>query len=251
MGFLDEAMEASRERARALEGVATRASLAESIRSGVDARGFSLVIEYKRCSPSRGFISYRTPWSYIRETVDYADGYSVITEPAWFCGSIELIPIFSGYKPVLMKDFISGRSQLELAARLGASAVLVIAEAHTHNSVETLCREARSLGLEVLLEASRLETLSTMATACPGSMVGINSRRLDTLAIRFDDMLRDIRRARSLLEDRIIVAESGITSPERALKAINAGADALLIGTSIMTDPGMARRIWDALDRRT
>ncbi len=248
MSFLDEAMRWSLERAGILKrlmegGIGDTASLRDALKT---VGGPSLIVEYKRCSPSAGVISLRSPEEYIGATLPYTAAYSVLTEPRWFCGSPELIPVFARHRPVLAKDFIVDKVQLEAYSRLGASAVLLIARMLGGN-LERLCRDARNLGLEVLVEAHNLDEALKAYYTCPGAMLGVNSRDLTSLKVDFDGMINVVRGIRRELGDRVmIVAESGVDSPERAVKALDAGADALLIGTAAMRSPGLLRGIWAA-----
>ncbi|MEB3861625.1 MAG: indole-3-glycerol-phosphate synthase [Desulfurococcales archaeon] len=248
MSFLDEAKKWSLERARILEGLLEgrtggAASLRDALRRG---EGPALIVEYKRCSPSAGMISLRSPEEYIEETLPYARAYSVLTEPRWFCGSLELIPLFTPHRPVLAKDFIVGQAQLEAYRRLGASAVLLIARMLS-GGLGRLCKDATTMGLEALVEAHNLGEALEAYYTCPNAMLGVNSRDLARLRVDFEGMLGVVRRLRSELgDDALIVAESGVDSPGRAVEALEAGADALLIGTAAMRNPGLLREIWRA-----
>ena len=247
-GFLDKALESSRLRAGAYRSVSPMTGFREALQRDYSTRGYAIIVEYKRCSPSRGFIAYRTPLEYIRDTVEYATAYSVLTEPEWFCGSIELIPVFSRVKPVLMKDFIVDGIQVGVARDMGASAILLI-KPLLGDRLGELCKIAHNSGLDVLVEVDSIKGVEDLYNTCPGMILGVNSRNLKTLKIDFDKMIEEIRAARRMLGDVLIVAESGITSVMRAVRAINAGANALLIGTAIMSNPGMLRDIASGLSK--
>lgn len=248
-GFLDRAYRWSLERSRWLEqlldprGAAERPGFGESLTRAARERGYAVIVEYKRCSPSRGPISFPDPEEYIRETSWGAAAYSVLVEPRWFCGSLELLPLFSRHRPVLAKDFVASRAQVEAYRRLGASAVLLIAEM-LGDRLAGMCKAVEEAGLEALVEAGSLEEALRAAMECPGAVLGVNSRNLRTLRVDFYGMLEVVRGLRAEVGDkRVIVAESGVDSREKAVAAAGAGADALLVGTSIMRDPGLLREI--------
>ncbi len=252
--FIDRAFTASRERSKTYERLAERigwceasGGFKESLLRARSLKGYAIIVEYKRCSPSSGFITYRDPHSYIKETLEGSDAYSVLTEPYWFCGSLELLGLFSRYRPSLAKDFISSKAQVKLSACMGASAVLLID--HKGVSLEELAYAALDLGLDVLIETSDHERAVELADLVEEAIIGINSRNLRTLQTDFDHMIEELRKARSVLgSSRIIVAESGIDNPQKALRAFSAGADAILIGTSVMKDPRLLGRIRAALE---
>ncbi|MEB3787643.1 MAG: indole-3-glycerol-phosphate synthase [Desulfurococcales archaeon] len=248
-GFLDRAYRWSLERSTWLErlldprGATGRPSFSESLIRASRRLGYAVIVEYKRCSPSRGPISFPDPEEYIRETSWGAAAYSVLVEPRWFCGSLELLPLFSQHRPVLAKDFIASRIQVEAYRRLGASAVLLIAEM-LGSRLAGMCKAVEDAGLEALVEAGSLEEALRAARECPRAVLGVNSRNLRTLSVDFNGMLDAIRRLRAEVGDeRVIVAESGVDSREKALAAAEAGADALLVGTAIMRDPRLLREI--------
>lgn len=246
-GFLAVAYEWSVRRSRLLSDPpgpqSLRAAIMEALREGRPA----LIIEYKRCSPS-GFIAKPTPWEYVESTLPAADAYSVLVEPYWFCGSPELVAFFAGYRPVLAKDFTTSSAQLELYRRHGASAALLILDMLGWRGLDRLYEDAKSVGLEVLIETHDAESAIDVMSSYPASMVGINARNLETLEVSHQRLLAEIRRAAEHKPaDVILVAESGIDSPGKALEASKAGADALLIGTWAMKDPGSVLKLRDHL----
>jgi indole-3-glycerol phosphate synthase len=251
-GFLEEALRGAVERAEKLSlliggaGCRARGGFRRALEEARRSKGYALIVEYKRCSPSEGLIAYHTPRYYAEATLARVDAYSVLTEPFWFCGSIELIPLFSQYRPVLAKDIIASDEQLAAVACMGASAALIIDSDQV--DLEHLAYKALDMGLDVLVETVSHERAARIADLIPEAVIGINSRNLSTLKVDFESMLRELRAAREILGSRVIlVAESGINSPSRAVRAVKSGADALLIGTAIMRDPGLLEEIDAAL----
>lgn len=165
-----------------------------------------------------------------------ACGISVLTEPTYFLGSISFLEeaITSTSIPVLRKDFIVNRKQIREAK---ADLVLLIASIA---DIEDLIEDVRAAGMEPLVEVHDEYELDRAVDA-GATIVGINNRDLRTLEV-------DLRRFESLgplARDLglFTVAESGVSSREDALRMINAGADAILIGTSIMKNPALLGEI--------
>ena len=247
-GFLAEACKRSQERTELLSSPPEPMSLRQAVEHTVQQeKRPALIIEYKRCSP-RGFVAYYTPWSYLEATLSAADAYSVLVEPYWFCGSTELAAFFARYRPVLAKDFASSRAQLEEYRRASASAALLILDMLGWKQLDTLYQEARSLGLEVLIETNNAEDAVEVMHTYPEALVGINARNLETLEISYQRLLQEITKASSRKPTAaLLVAESSIDSAERAVGLAQAGADALLIGTWAMKSPLEVRKLPERL----
>ncbi len=156
---------------------------------------------------------------------------SVITEPAYFLGSISSLEEVRGATslPVLRKDFIIDKRQIREAE---ADLVLLISSAS--KNLEDLINEVRAAGMEPLVEVHEEKELD-MAVSAGARIVGINNRDFNTLEV---DLGRfELLGPRAKEAGLFTIAESGVHSRADALRMINAGADAILIGTSIMKDP--------------
>ncbi len=249
-GFLARALEASLAREQVLRSGAPAApSLRGAVERAVESEARpALIIEYKRCRPS-GFVRHIDPWSYVDAVGGAADAWSVLVEPFWFCGSPELLPVFASTgKPVLAKDFAAGREQLRTYRRMGASAVLLILDMLGWRRLEELYEEARGLGLEALIETTDWRCAVEAMNSFPGALVGINARNLETLEVSFERLLEEVRRASAEKPSGgLLVAESSVDSVEKARRLAEAGADALLIGTWSMKNPGELRGLPAAL----
>lgn len=174
-----------------------------------------------------------------------ACGISVLTDPDHFGGRLQNLELArQPHVPLLMKDFVVDEAQVDAAATWGASAVLAIARLHTEGYTDTsladLVDRAHELDIEILAEVVTDEELD-LALGTDADLVGINVRDLDTLEI-------DPDRPRRLLEDREIdppvLHLSGIETAEDVADALAAGADGVLVGTSLMSaqDPRQATR---------
>ena len=207
-------------------------------------KGMSFICEVKRASPSRGIISREFP--YLDIAGDYetagADAISCLTERRWFRGSPQYLrDIASSVSlPVLYKDFVIDRRQIEEAAAIGASAVLLICALLTDEELLEFRQTADQLGLSVLTEAHDEEEVRR-AVSSGSRIIGVNNRDLNDFTV---DIGNAERLARSVPDDVLFVAESGITDRDAVRRMEAAGADAVLIGEMLMksTDRGKTLR---------
>jgi indole-3-glycerol phosphate synthase len=171
-----------------------------------------------------------------------ARAISVLTEPEHFAGSAEdLVRARQAVTiPLLKKDFHVAPIQLVEAKSLGASAALLIVRALGPAGLPELMSTARDLSLEVLVEI-RDERELDLALECGASIVGINNRNLETLAI---DASTSERLLGGIPADVIAIAESGVVSRSDIERVAGAGADAVLVGSSVSSakDPADAVR---------
>ena len=242
-GIVEEAhirVETLRPRRAELERQAADAGGIPSFAGALRRTDVAIIAEVKRRSPSKGWI--RASLSAAEHAAGYARGgaaaISVLTEPAHFGGSpadLEAVRRAVGV-PVLKKDFHVHPLQLLEAKALGASAALLIARALAPELLRQLLAEAAGLGLEVLVEV-RDEAELERALALHAGVVGINNRNLETLAI---DPATSERLLRQIPGSVIAIAESGVAGREDVERVANAGADAVLVGSSLSAadDPG-------------
>lgn len=210
-----------------------------SFREAIGGRDtLSVIAEFKRRSPSAGAIRDDDPGARARAYRDAgASAVSVLTDPDAFGGSFEDLRAAASASslPILMKDFVVDPAQIRAGWAAGASAVLLIVRCLDETRLHRLYEEARSLGLDALVEVHDAAELDR-ALALEGAIVGINNRDLDTLDT-------DRRRAAALLPrvppGRIAVAESGYVEPAH-LAELRGRADAVLIGTALMRAPDPA-----------
>ena len=211
-----------------------------SLREALLASESGIIAEFKRRSPSKGWIKEDgcpdiIPLSYQQNG---AAALSILTDTHYFGGSDEFIrrARCSGVTlPILYKNFIIDEAQLFAAALCGASAVLLIAACLSKPKCRQLLEKAHGLGLEVLLEmhsADELEYADMQPDLC-----GINNRNLGSFVT---DVEQSFRLVEQLPKDAVTVSESGISNPltVKALRA--AGFRGFLIGEHFMraADPG-------------
>ena len=239
-GTLGRIVDEARDRARALER--RSAELERSARAMRDVLPFAsalrsnsvaVVAEVKRRSPSKGWIQPSMNAATQAKAYESAGAraISVLTEPAHFAGSNDdLTAVRAAVSvPVLKKDFHVEPIQLVEAKALGASAALLIVRALGPELLLQLMATARELALEVLVEV-RDETELELALNAGAKIVGINNRNLETLAIDAATSERLLGRVPSGV---IAIAESGVSVRADVERVAEAGADAVLVGSSV------------------
>jgi indole-3-glycerol phosphate synthase len=211
----------------------------------------AVIAEVKRRSPSGGDINVEL--SPGPQAAAYQAGgaaaISVLTEPHHFGGSgDDLVAVRSAVQvPLLKKDFHIDRIQLVEARALGASAVLLIARTLDPETLADLVAEAGRLGLEALIEV-RTEAELERALSTDASVIGVNSRDLETLAM---DFAVSERLLPLIPAGRVAVAESGVTGRADVERAAACGADAVLVGSAVSaaTDAAAAVRALTGVSR--
>lgn len=196
--------------------------------------GISFICECKKASPSKGLISPEFP--YLQIAKDYeaagADCISVLTEPKWFLGSDEYLKeIASNVSiPCLRKDFTVDEYMIYEARVLGASAVLLICSILSEEQIKSYISICDELGLSALVEAHDENEVQTALNA-GARIIGVNNRNLKDFSVDTDNS----RRLRELIpSDVLFVSESGVSSAEDVAKLREIGADAVLIGETLM-----------------
>lgn len=226
--------------------IAASRSNTPSFRQALRRDHLAIIAEIKRSSPTKGEINPGIDSG--QQAVKYADGgaaaISVLTEALRFGGSDDDVDQVrrAVSLPVLKKDFHVSEAQLIHAAETGSAAALVIVRAIEPSRLRGLIATARSLALELLLEV-RDEAELVRALNAGGEVIGVNNRNLETLEIDRDTVSRILPLVPS---DCIAVAESGYSTVDTVAEAADAGADAVLVGSSLSaaTDPsGAVRRL--------
>ena len=205
--------------------------------------GLSIIGEIKRRSPSKGhFADIHDPVllaeDYIKAGVN---AISVLTDQKFFSGSfddLEKIATHSQSTPVLCKDFIIDKRQINTAAKAGADAVLLIVAVLGHKTKEFI-DYTKSLNIEALVEVFNKDELD-IALESNAKIIAVNNRNLKTFEVDTENAIRLI----DFMPQHIIkVAASGILKPELARRYYKAGFDAVLIGEALVTSPSPAEFI--------
>jgi indole-3-glycerol phosphate synthase len=212
-----------------------------SMRQALAASPTGIISEFKRRSPSKGWIKQEAEPTVIPPAYEAAgaSALSILTDEPFFGGTLHdvqqarpLVRI-----PILRKDFIVDPYQVYQARTVGANAVLLIAACLTKGEAKELTALAHDLELEVLLEVHSPEELDYVSDET--DMVGVNNRNLGTF---HTDVENSFRLASLLPQGKLLVSESGISNPQTVHRLREAGFRGFLIGECFMktADPGQA-----------
>lgn len=223
-----------------VEELLQEGSQVPSMRKALMQSSSGIIAEFKRKSPSKGWIKQdgdaaKIPLSYQQHG---AAALSILTDEHFFGGSDRYVVSArkSGVTlPVLYKNFIIDEYQVFQARLCGASAVLLIAADLQKHECKQLIEVAHDIGMEVLLEMHGEEELEYVELE--PDMCGINNRNLGTFVT---DVANSFRLSDCLPRDVCKVSESGISSPETVNRLRAAGFNGFLIGENFMkaADPG-------------
>ncbi|HJQ73916.1 MAG TPA: bifunctional indole-3-glycerol phosphate synthase/phosphoribosylanthranilate isomerase [Gaiellaceae bacterium] len=218
--------------------------LAEALGQG----GFGAIAEFKRRSPSAGDIS---PGARVEDVVPaYETGgaraVSVLVDAA-FAGSLDDLRAARAATglPLLAKGFFSTEDHLRQLREAGADAALLILRDLDDATAAGLMRAAEGLGLDTLVEAHDEDELER-ATRLDARVIGVNARDLGTFRIDRSAQLELVAKAP---RDRVVIAESAVHTRAQAAAAELAGADAVLVGTSLMKAPEPGAKLRELLSR--
>lgn len=194
----------------------------------------SFICECKKASPSKGIIAEDFPYLEIAKEYEKAgaDCISVLTEPKWFLGSDNYLKEIAAAVsvPCLRKDFTVSDYQIYEAKFLGAKAVLLICSILSAEQIREYIGICDRLGISALVEAHD-ENEVKLAVNSGARIIGVNNRNLKDFSVDTDNS----RRMRELVPKNIIfVSESGVQTAEDVQKLREIGADAVLIGETLM-----------------
>lgn len=203
----------------------------------------SLIAELKKASPSRGLIRQDFDHKTIAGIYEAkgVDALSVLTEEDFFQGKLGYLPEVRAItsRPLLRKDFLVDDYQIFEARAWQADAVLLIAAILEKNQAAEYILCTRELGMAVLFEVHDQKELE-MALLIDAPIIGINNRNLKTLAI---DLETTFQLRKEIPQGRLVVSESGISRHADVLRLLEAGVDAMLVGSSFMASPDIGRKI--------
>jgi indole-3-glycerol phosphate synthase len=225
-----------------LKDMAGRAPSPVDAMAALRGQDVAVIAEVKRASPSKGAMAAIADPAAL--AVDYEAGgarvISVLTEPRRFAGSLEdLAAVREAVQvPLLRKDFVISSYQLWEARAHGADMALLIVAALEQPALVSLVERAVSIGLVPLVEVHDDEELDR-AVLAGAKIIGVNARNLATLEV---DRGVFARLAPRIPEGIIKIAESGVRGPHDLLAYAAAGANAVLVGESLVTgkDPRSA-----------
>jgi indole-3-glycerol phosphate synthase len=258
MSILDRIVETKRNEVAGL--ASKRVELHRAAESEEPARPFgealrlgsrvALLAEVKRKSPSAGWI--RPEASAVEVAGWYeragASAISVLTDREYFGGSLEDLGRVraSVDLPVLRKDFVVDPLQVWEARAAGADAILLIVRILEEAVLSDLLALSEELGMDALVEVHDDGELDT-ALAVGAKVIGVNNRDLATF---HTDLTVTERLAKRIPEDRVLVAESGIRTASDVDRLGRVGADAVLVGESLMREAEPAKAAAALVGRR-
>jgi indole-3-glycerol phosphate synthase len=206
----------------------------------------TLLTEVKFSSPSLGKIrTISDPLKIAKQMIDGGSrALSVLTQPHLFNGSPEFfMAIRREVKvPMLMKDIVVDKIQIEAGRKIGADFMLLIQSLFDKkflDDIDEFVEFGHKNGLKVLLEVHTLEEFNN-ALKTNADLIGINNRNLDTLEI---DLTTTEKILKNFDSSRPIISESGIESPEHIKFLKESGASAFLIGSSIMKSQNIEEHV--------
>ena len=210
----------------------------------------SIIAEVKHASPSAGIIDPN--FGPVRQASMYMDGgascMSVLTDEKYFKGSLadltKISPVSS--IPLLRKDFIRHEVQIYEAIISGADAILLIVAALDDATLKHLYQVAKDYQLDVLVEVHDLAEMER-ALDLGADLIGVNNRNLKTFKT---DLATTERLAEEVGDDVLLVSESGIRDTADCLRVLEAGANAILVGESLMKANNPAETLQQWLDIR-
>ncbi|MFF2752906.1 indole-3-glycerol phosphate synthase TrpC [Psychrobacillus sp. NPDC058041] len=211
-----------------------------------------IISEIKRASPSKGLIATGV------NPVELANAYyeagaaciSVLTDTPFFQGSFQDLAAISDSVPIplLCKDFILHKIQIDQAINAGASVILLIVAALSEIKLQELYEYATSSGLEVLVEIHDSIELE-IALKMGAKLIGVNNRDLRTFEVDLTHTA-EIASIFPFHEERVLISESGIWNTEDAAQVARYGVSAVLVGESLMKSEDVSATISDLKVKR-
>ncbi|WP_380156617.1 indole-3-glycerol phosphate synthase TrpC [Kineococcus sp. R86509] len=211
----------------------------------VEQRGVKVIAEVKRKSPSKGALATIPDPAALAAQYELggATVISVLTEQRRFGGSLDDLRAvrLAVDVPVLRKDFVVDSYQLWEARAWGADVVLLIVAALEQEALVSLIERTQSLGMTALVEVHTAEEVARALDA-DAKVVGVNNRNLKTLQVdngTFADLA-------PLIPDHVVkIAESGVSGPRDVVEFARAGADAVLVGETLVKGADPRRAVAD------
>jgi len=217
-------------------------SFAQFLRQNNDK--IQIIGEVKRASPSLGEINMDV--DVVKQAKTYEEAgvaaISVLTDDVFFKGNIDdLRAVAKVVKiPVLNKDFILDKKQINRAVNSGATMILLIVAALSESELKELYDYAKSLGLEILVEVHNLEELR-IAEGINAEIIGVNNRNLKTFEV---SLQTSVYLAKNFATDAVYISESGIkTSTD--VELISQEFNGILVGETLMKAENPAEKIME------
>ena len=215
-----------------------------SFKQALSNSASGIIAEFKRNSPSKGWINQEADAAQIVRSYEEAGAAAIscLTDEPFFGGSFtDFAKARAAIKqiPLLRKDFILDEYQLYQSKLMGADVVLLIAACLTTDEIIRFTAIAHALDMEVLLE---IHDETELVSICPDmDVIGVNNRNLKTFVT---DIRHTIELASRIPGQFLKISESGISSPETVIELRQAGFRGFLMGENFMktSNPGESLR---------
>ncbi|MBO4593753.1 MAG: indole-3-glycerol phosphate synthase TrpC [Bacteroidaceae bacterium] len=231
-----------RELYRQVEAMMDKPRSIRSLSQALKLAQTGIIAEFKRKSPSKGWISREARPEVITPAYQQAGAtaLSILTDEPYFGGNNECLitarPLVS--IPILRKDFIVDEYQVMEAKSIGADALLLIAACLSKQECRTLAHTAQQLGLETLLEIHNENELDYIGDNI--SVVGVNNRNLHLFRT---DVQTSLNLADNIPNEFVKISESGIATAQDAKSLYHRGYNGLLIGERFMREDNPAQSL--------
>ena len=239
--ILDKIVEQKKKEVEVLHETYTPVKKQRESHSLIEAlQNFTVIAEVKRASPSKGDINLHVDVTKQVKTYEEcgAGAVSVLTDEQFFKGSfhdLENARVHSNI-PLLCKDFIIDKIQIDRAYEAGADLILLIVAALSKQKLQELYAYVQEIGLEAIIEVHNEAELE-VALALNPHVIGINNRNLKTFEV---DLSTTEKLGKRLNEKNMLwISESGIHTEEDIVRVKQAGAKGILVGEALMTAPSV------------
>ncbi len=209
----------------------------------------ALIAEVKKASPSKGVL--RTDFDPLAIALAYQQGgascISVLTDEKFFQGSFDNLEKIRSQVdlPLLCKDFVIYPYQMYLARVRGADAILLIAAILSNQDLQYFVKIANALKMTALIEVHTLAELDRVLALDGVTLVGINNRNLENFSVHLQTTCQLLAARGSQLQQRgiLVVSESGLHTPADLAQVAASGAQAVLIGESLVKQQNLEQAI--------
>jgi indole-3-glycerol phosphate synthase len=220
--------------------------LSEAIRTTKAEGEISIISEIKAWTPRDGdLLQDRYPVNLALEMEEAgAQAISVVTENKHFRGDLQILRDVAGgvRLPTLRKDFIKTKEQVLESREAGADAILLISSMLSINTIRELYAYSTILGMDTVIEVHNEEEMEAISGLNP-VIIGINNRDISKHETDNGDVSRTEFLAPLIPDDSLLISESSITSPGDVRRVMDAGADAVLVGTALMKAPDIRAKM--------
>lgn len=233
---------------RQIQGLPATRGFTAALRAQAAEQSPALIAEVKKASPSKGVI--RADFDPVAIASAYASNgatcLSVLTDSKFFQGSFTyLSQIRQAVElPLLCKEFIIYPYQIYQARLAGADAILLIAAILSDEDLRYFIKIANVLGLDALIETHTTEEFERVIAINGATLIGVNNRNLEDFSVSLDTTQKVVEKFEEAIAAKqiLLVGESGIHTPEDVHIVTQAGANAILVGESLVkqSDPGAA-----------